>query len=263
MAKKSENPRVHTVPLRMLVFDPRVNRPLLQSWVDTLTGRFVRNGPPSFLTCVASERSDGSFVMLDGQHRIAAYRQAYPQHENHQLKMVVWSGLTVAEEAAEFIRLNTTRTIHSLHKYLIGVESQDPRLLAIDAAVNRAGFKVVAGGGDGSLVAVSALAYIYDHHGERHLEHVLTLTSAAWGHTREAVQATILRGISLVLARFGTRIDESAFVKKLSKFPGGANGVVSKARGSRDLYGGNTIETAARIMIGTYNKGRRSGVLDW
>lgn len=246
------------VRVAALTYDPRINREISQPRVDQMSSRFE---PEALGVITVSERVDGSFVVIDGQHRVATLRQLHPEMNGHRIEARVFRGLSLAEEARLFVELNNTRLPHPLQRYLKGVTANDPRLCAIDSVVKAAGLRVDQSPGEGHIRCVAALAKAYDNYGEKHLAKVLSIVTNAWGRTDQAVTGSLVEGISLFLGRYTDRVDVDRLTTKLAAHGGGASGLLGHARGSKSIHGSSMANNVAAVVTTIYNKGRRANAL--
>lgn len=221
------------------------------------------------LVAVLEERGRERYVVVDGQHRVAAVRQALG--EDQQIQCEVIRGCTIAEAAELFCGRNESRKPRPLDQFLVGVTAKRPENLAIVSVVENLGLRIRNGGADGSISAVSALIGIYrgDHalpEKERGatLRRTLLVAMNAWGGGYETFNGDVLRGLGAVLARYGLMVDDDSLQKKLASLAGGALGLLGKGRTYRTAMGGSMMQNVARAVVTVYNAGRRSHQLpDW
>lgn len=259
MAKKKDS-TVKLVEVDKIRFYPEVNRELDQAWVDHLVANW---NPDAIGIPVLSERSDGSFAILDGHHRIEAFRTVNAPINGHRARAQVWTGLSESEEADRFVRLNTNRGVKAIDKYDKAVRAGWSTYVGIEAVLRRHKLRVQSGDSDGIIQCVAQLVRIYDRYGERHLDKTLSLAIAAWGRTTATVQGSVIAGLSLFLGR-QVSVDEEVLVKKMRAFPGGPSGIIGRARGSQEVHGSSIPNNIAAILTVTYNKSRgRNKLPDW
>lgn len=208
------------------------------------------------------------FIAVDGQHRIAAVRSCYGEDEQIQCEVV--RGLTVNQAAELFLGRSYNKSIHTLNRFRIAVTAGRPDETAINDAVERLGLRVQTGTGDGTLSAVNtllALRKLDAHRDDPHdsvVTRVLRIALAAWGRKATMFQGDVLRGLGLVLLRYGTDIDEARLVSRLAGVASGALGVLSRGRSFRETTGGSVFQGCARAIVALYNVGLRSnGLAEW
>ena len=254
------------IKLASIHTDERVNRPLNRVKVD----RIRENFDPSLLgVIVVAADGKGGHVPLDGQHRAAAARELWLDDDTQLIEAKVYTGLKTPQMAAMFVGLNDGNKPHPIEIFLKRATGLDPVATAISKIVHAHGLRVAAPAKDGHVVAVSALEKIYLGFGangaapdllDRTLEYVVN----AWGRTRDSVRTEVLLGLALVLARDGALIDKPSLIHKLSLFHGGAAGISADAKQLRGIRGGTLHNNVADVIVGIYNRGRRTRKLpDW
>lgn len=254
------------VSLDELIIDPRVQR------TEGVDGRRVSLMAASFNvlalgTITVSQRGDGSLVVLDGMHRVAASRQAGYQG---LMSAEIMSGLSIEQEAELFLLLNATKTPSAISKYLVRVVMGEPAALEIDGIVRSHGWSVHPSTRDGSLTAVTAVERIYANgggtkasgsHGEL-LDRTLEVVTAAWEHDYQGVNAHMLLAVAQLLGRFGASVDTKKLVAEMQGTRPAI--LVGRARTLRDAQGGVVPAALAKILAGLHNKKRRSNLLpEW
>lgn len=208
-----------------------------------------------------SRRKDGTNVIIDGQHRVEALRY-HGFDEEWDVECRVYTGLTTEQEAALYRHLNNTRRITAWDEFKAGLVAGDVECLAIDAIVKANGLKVSSYAGDAKVMCVAALRNIHKRYGGDALGGALGMVTSAWGHTANAVEKDIVIGASIVCATFNGEIEKPSMVKKLAKTPGGPSGLLGRARGIREMQSAPISRIVAQQMVATYNKGRRTNLLD-
>lgn len=132
--------------------DPRFNRELDEKRADRMAGALEehRIGVP-----VVSERSDGTYIAIDGQHRIAALKSA---KVDTQRDFEVFEGLTLEEEARLFLELNSGRKAPGVFDhYKASLVAKDPQDMQVDKIVRAAGLRVTRSTVPGGVRAIHAL----------------------------------------------------------------------------------------------------------
>jgi hypothetical protein len=110
--------RIQEVPIGKMTTSRRVQRDLKQHRVDYLLANFDLD---DFGQPVVSWR-DGHYYIIDGQHRVEALKQWLGKGWDIQkIECRVYQGLTEAEEADMFDRLNDVLIVSSYDKFKIRV----------------------------------------------------------------------------------------------------------------------------------------------
>ncbi|MFC0041050.1 DUF6551 family protein [Actinomadura rayongensis] len=262
----SSTPSLERLPLSKLVTDHTVNTRLLDgAWVDR---RVAAYDPSALGVLSVSRRASGECVILDGQHRAELLRRA--GHADTSVDCRVYDGLTPAEEAALFRRLNDSRKVQPLALFLALRAEGDAAAVEITRLAEAYGWEISHRQSSTNIYAVVALQQIYKG-GPRQIgssgnglavARVLQTVTRAWGHRREAVHGDLLLGIGLVFLRDGDRVDATALADRLASYPGGPAGLLGAARGVRQIQGGTVAAAVADTVIRAYNRSKRSGRLD-
>ena len=159
---------------------------------------------------VVSKRSDGSYVRIDGQHRVAAALIA--GFGDVPIHMEVFEGLTIQQEAELFIRLNGGRkAIGAVDKYKARIEAREVVALEIFGVLKKHGCRIAAGRGRGIVAAVAAIESAY-HKGNLHS--VVYVLSAWMDLDTAGFEGAFIRGVSLFLSLYPSA-DLDLLVKKL------------------------------------------------
>jgi hypothetical protein len=247
---------VEMYPANGLRRDPLVQRELIAARVRHLAAGLDLDG---IGVITVSKRKDGSLVILDGQHRV----QALIDNDMGEWPVTcnVYTGLTIAQEAALFRQLNDTRSVNSVDRYLKGLLAEDPECLAIDAVVQRHGLRVVYQTGDGCICCVAAMEKVYRGKGVipgvEALDRAFSVLIAAWGVSAEAVEGHLVQGFGMLMLRYGQAIDQPALIKKLGTAKGGAPALVGQARSLRDIRKGSVADNVLEVAVSLYDNGRR------
>lgn len=255
MGSKGATHRIERVRLGDITIDQRVQRNVDQTRVAAIAKGFnwAAFGVPAL-----SRREDRvTLVILDGMHRIeggkaAGFIDATPQ-------MRVHTGLTLAEEAALFLELNNTRKPMPVDLFRIGVTSGDRDLIMMNRLIEHHGL-VVAHAGRTAFRAVTAIRRIYGID-EMAATRALDVCVRAWGVHSDSVQGSIYEGMGLFFIRYGDGPNAEELADRLKKYPGGASGLLGAARGLAKIRSVSIPNAVADILVGEYNKGRRTRAL--
>lgn len=193
------------VNLDKLVVDGRYQRPVEEKRVAKIVGEF---DPKLLGTLELSERKNGTFAIIDGQHRFEALKKV----GRKTVPALVHRGLDSKAEADLFARTNMGRKpLSPIQRFRAQVFAGDPRAVAISKLVTEAGFKVDYNESAtelGAIRSVVALEKAYSHHGEEHVRFLLETIRDLWFGERSATDNLILRGMSQFLALYGENFEE-------------------------------------------------------
>lgn len=261
-SKHSSN--LELVPIEKLYTDTQVQRFLDQRKVEKMVGDFDLD---AFGTPVVSLRADGTYHVIDGQHRIAAMKAV--GLNDVEISVQVFSGLTLPEEAKMFRLLNNTTQVAYVDKFRIRVQEGDKDAIHILAVIEKWGWKLVGGGqSDRHFNAVAAMERVYLANKARPepmkpdpAERALATLTSAWQHQSAASDGRLLEGIGLVYLRFGDEVNADDLIRKLQAFQGGPASFLAHARGLKEILGITVPKAVADVTVELYNKGRRTKAL--
>lgn len=255
---------IEWIALRDVFTDHDVNtRPIDFGWVERRVEGF---DPDKLGVPVVSKRGDGRYACLDGQNRIELCRRA--GYGDSKIECQVFHGLTTAQEAALFLGRNDSRQVGAFHKFVARITAGDTDAVYIAAIVQRTGWELAFTSGEKKIAAVGALQAVWnsgrpDETGWRgaYLEATLNVVAEAWGHSTDAANGHLIRGIGAVIARHSEILDKAALARKLSGHRGGALGVLSDAKGLYSYAGGTVGACVAETVVRIYNVRRGAGAL--
>lgn len=137
------------------------------------------------------------YAVIDGQHRWAAARLLT---DPPPLVVNVHEGLTVAQEAELFDKLNRWRKqTNTWDHWRARRVAGDQAVLDIERVATRNGLTVHMSPADGTIACVSVLEKIVKLGGLDLLNDTLSLITEIWGPRRDALEASIVHGLALVL----------------------------------------------------------------
>lgn len=252
-------PTIKTLRADHLAVDRRVQRSLDPRRVDKLAETFDK---AALGTVIISHRNDGVYHIVDGQHRIAAMKQA--GFGDDDVSCMVHEGLSLAEEAALFRQHNDTKQVRPTTKFVIRVIEGEPKAVKLSKALSRHGWAVTGATGRGYFTAVAALEWVHDGGGLFEPDNtgvcdtVLNVLTVAYGHNPDGVRNELIRGLGLVILRYGEELDLRKLSVNLAEHDGGPLGVIGDARQLKKLRSDNIANSMAEVLVGMVNKGRRT-----
>jgi hypothetical protein len=248
-------PEQRLLPVSGLIVDPNVQRPLDRSRVAKIADDLDLS---AIGVVTVSHRGNGSYHVIDGQHRVEALRLAGGDGEKVLCR--IFDGLTVEEEARLFRLLNNTVRLQALDKFRVRTVEGEAVATAITQILAKHGWKINPALGDGSFSAVVAAERIYNRDPQA-FERTLITVTRAWGHDTSGVDGRIFEGIGLVYARYGSAVDDSQLADRLARRGGGPNRLLGDARGFRDMYRLSVVVGVADIVVELYNARRKTQAL--
>lgn len=242
------------LPFRNLVFDDRVQRAVVPARVKKLISewRLLDVG------AVTVSVRDAKFIVIDGQHRVRAAMEL--GLGDTKVLCHVYRGLSLEEEARKFLALNDSRMVSAFDKYKIGLVALDPYCIGVHDIVTSHGLQISHGSADGTVRCVTKALSLYRLDPEL-LDQVCSVIKEAWGTRAAAFEQIVFSAMGLVLNRYNGELDTPAATKKWAGYRGGPAALAGDARGLADYKPITVTRAAAEILVDTYNKGRRSGVL--
>lgn len=205
-----------------------------------------------------SHRGNGTYHVIDGQHRVQALRLAGGDAEKVECR--VFDGLSIEAEARLFRLLNNTAKLQALDKFRVRVVEGEPVAMAIQDILIKHGWKVAGGTGDGAFSAVTAVERIWARDPAAIERTIITITRA-WGHIAAASNGSVVEGIGLVYARYGDTIEDKSMVDRLARYPGGPARLIGAARGIADTYRMKVTIGVADLVVELYNSQRKTKAL--
>lgn len=238
------------IDIALLTVDHRVQRPIDESRAADIARELDLTAVG---TLVVSARDNGQFILLDGQHRVAGLRMA--GHKHYHARCDVRRGLTLAEEAHLFRRLNRTRRPTQVIDHHRGVVEGDPEAVGINEILTRFGWELGQGRRrKGVVLAVDALRQIWRMPGGPDLLNatIWTLTKA-FGDSPDAVRREMLLGTAGFWRGY-TGFSGKTLVARLSAV--GLKTVRDDADG-RKLLNVRLEEAVTETIVQAYNGRRR------
>jgi len=243
------------VPIDKMKVSPLAQRELVQTRVNDI----VANLDLEQIGCPTVNERDGSFYIIDGQHRVEALR-AYGFSDD-QLQCWTYVGLTEQEEAEKFLKLNDTLVVNAMAKYKVGVQAGRDIETKIDKIVRSEGLKVTPDRVDGGIRAVGTLKRVYMRSGPEVLARTLRIIRDAYGTA--GFEAPVLDGLGLMCGRYNGQVDEPRLVAALSSKRAGVNGLLNDAEVLRKQTGNPKGHCVAAAAVQIVNRTKGSKLPSW
>lgn len=180
--------RNERIPAGLLSVDHRVQRDHLnRSKLNRIRDNYNR---AALHALVVSERPDGSYVIIDGQHRWTIALEL--EGDSFEMRCEVHSGLSLQDEAKLFIDLNNQESASPLDLHKARVTQGEPVAVALDLAASEHEWAIGTGAGKISAVKVLENLYLngenwYDGYGPVLVSRTLGVITQAWGHEQPQV----------------------------------------------------------------------------
>lgn len=249
---------IKTLRTESLSVDHEVQRALNQSRVDEMAKQFNEEAV-GVLT--VSHRPDGSYHIVDGQHRWATCKKVKKSH----IQCKVYTGLNRQDEAALFRVLNNTRIVNSLDRFRVRVVEGELSAVDINRILEKAGWRVpvkTSARSNGVINSPVALEWVYNGAGIRQGSHpnvfrqTIEIITAAWGYEPDAMRSDVVRGVGVFLMRYEGLLDLSKVVRSLQAYPGGPLKLHADAAIMRSMRSSSAADSVAAILTGLYNRKR-------
>jgi hypothetical protein len=238
--------RLRWVPIAAMRVSPLAQRELNQARVDKLAASF----DPEQLGAPTVNLRDGCYYLIDGQHRVEALLAI--GWGDQQVQCWTYQGLTEAEEAAKFLALNDTLTVHAFAKFTVGVHAGRTEDCDIDRIVRAQGLRISRQNGGGAIGAVGTLRRVY-RRGPAVLARALRIIRDAYGDP--GLDASVIDGLGLLCRRYAD-LDETTAITRLTAAPGGVHGLLGKAENLRKQTGNPKAHCVAAAAVEIINRGR-------
>lgn len=259
-------PVLRWLNIKELHIRPSAQRKLQPKWVENHRETFDADeiGHP-----VVNQAVDGRFYVMDGQHRLELLRAV--GWGDQQVQCEVYEGLSLAEEAAKFLKLNDRINVKTFTKFTVRRTSGDPIAVGVDKVVMDCGLRLEEHRKDGCIRAVASLERVYrgaglgpaaEHDGPEALRRTLCVLQGAWGNSHASFDGSLVEGLGLVQLRYNGGLDQTLLPQKLSTISGGAAGVISKAKTLGEFHSGSMARCIGGVIVELYNRGKKTRKLE-
>lgn len=227
------------------------NRKINRSWVNAIKRewRDELENP-----AIVSHR-DGRYYIVDHQHQVQAKYELSGCDPNLLIRCDVRTGLTLAQEADLYYRLNVSSKSLSFADRLIGlIEAEDANAVRFREAVEKSGWVI----GSNSLSAVKEAWKIFNTaDGEQRLTEILVTANKCWPGEPSGISSQMLRGFA-VFFRNHPDYKKDRLVKVLSQYqPSELMRKASSYYKQMDSRSFTLPYCTYSIIVNAYNKGLR------
>ncbi len=246
--------RVQEVPLGKMTTSRLAQRELKAHRVDYLIANFDLD---EFGQPVVSWR-EGNYFIIDGQHRVEAIKQWLGKGwEIQKVECRVYQGMTEAEEADMFDRLNDVLIVSAFDKFRVRVTARREAEAMIDKVVRGENLVISRDQIPGAVAAVGTLVRLFSRSDADTLARTLRIIRDAFGDP--GFSAGVIDGIGHLCQRYNGALDEKAAVEGLSITRGGVNGLLGKATVLHKQTGNSRAQCVAAAAVDIINAHRASG----
>jgi hypothetical protein len=241
--------RLRWVPLRAMRVNPLAQRNLNQARVAQLAACF---DPEQMGTPVVSHRGD-SYHVVDGQHRIEAFKLWMGSWEDQEIQCWCYEGLSEPAEAGKFLALNDTLTVRAVDKFKVAVEAGREAEADLDRITRAVGLRIAASRADGGISEVATLRKVHARGGPAVLSRALRIIRDSYGEA--GLDGPVIDGIAVVCQRYDGDLSEQRAVERLSAAHGGVSGLVSRAGQLRQATARDRAQCVASAAVEIINRG--------
>lgn len=247
------------IPLKELEPHPQAQRKLDPRHAAAIAESF---DPALMGVLTVAETKRGRRWIVDGQHRKVAALQFVDGDGDQCVKCNVIDVDDDAEAARLFLGLNKHKTVLTLDKFMVRVTAKDSTACGIVGVLAKHSLHIDRTRCAGVVQAVDALESVFQRpRGALLLERTVRILNNAWGADPDAYSGQLVRGLGLLLRKFGTAVDDEELIRKLAK-SGGPLNLIGRARALRAAMGVSVAQATYECIRNEYNKGRRTEKLE-
>lgn len=244
------DPYVTAIECRHLIVDHTYQRDLDQRRVTKMVAEFD-------LTLLGvievSDRGNGTYAVLEGQHRMAAVQAA--KGPAHHLVCQVHRGLTLADEARVFYEIDRRRkTLNGWDRWKARRGAGDPKVHEIETILTTFRLRVEMSDVDGAVRSTAALEKVMTLGGRPLLTSTLSVLIAAYRLKQDAYDGHIIQGVADVM-RYYRPDDELTIDRLVTALQTIApRQLKSRAAALRDGFAGTMPRLIGSVIITAYNQ---------
>lgn len=243
------------VPIALTKVSDRAQREFRQSHADMFAADFDLEA----LGFPVVNYRDGSYYIIDGQHRIAALKMI--GWSDQQIQCECYEDLTDPEMAELFLRRDSRRAINTFDKFRIGVVADRAAETDIDRIVRAQGLRVSREKSKG-IRCVGVLGRVYHRDGPGSLARALGVIRDVYGDA--GFEAPVIDGFGLLCNRYNGQLDLEVAVPRLYNAHGGVKGLLNKASTLQLQTGQTKANCVAAAAVDIINAGRgRNKLTPW
>jgi len=204
-ATPGDRPRVEWHPTDTLIVDSRFQRDLANS-SRLLIRRIVENFQwRLFGIVICTDNGDGSFTVIDGQHRAIA---AAIHPACHMVPVFLTDAETLQEQAAAFLEINRNRVaMNALQMHKARRLAGDDAAAAIARACDATGIIVpgnvvsFANLKPRQILCITSLYRVRAIYGDETLRQTLATCTTAWPDSAGDIMAVVVKAVAMLIGR--------------------------------------------------------------
>ena len=236
------------VPLKLMTINELAQRAMNFAWVNKLALKFDLEdmGNPTV------NHVSGSYHVIDGQHRVEALKIWLGDGwEGQEVQCWTYEGLSDADEAEKFLKLQQRLHVQSLDRFRIAVSAGRETESEIQQIVEALGLTISRY--KGGIMATGTLKRVYERGGPEVLARTLRVIRDAYGEP--GLEASVIDGIGLFAQRYNGTADDNRLVERLASARGGVGGLLNKGTVLRKQTGNARGQCVADDAVEIYNRG--------
>jgi hypothetical protein len=237
-----------------MFIDNGYQRPVSKEKINDMLKSFDEK---ALTALIVSKRENGTYAVIDGQHRYQAGKIAGVEYFN----CLVYDGLEYKVEADMFHKINVKRGIvKSTLQFKSALEAQHEMAIHIKEIVENNGYHIefVKSTKPTNMIAcVAELIKAYQI-SPLHLDLVLQVLRAAYDGNKKSLAVYFIEGTSLFIKNHIKEINLKRFVTLLKNTP--IDTLLEKAKKRKDFEGGRLGYCLEIQMLELYNKKLRTKI---
>lgn len=199
---------------------------------------------------------DGSYCVIDGQHRITAAKE-HPQV--NEIPALIIQAETLADQAEAFLAVNRDRVrTNSMQEFFARVAAKEKTALKMRDVCERADVtiakfaKVADTLAPNETVAVAAISTSVNRYGDEAVERALKAIRTAYPDTPGQLRAGMIKALAEFFYIYGQQIQDDRMQEVLvAKTPSERE---AAARAFKNHTGGTTQKALREVLLHDYNR---------
>lgn len=235
------------LPVSALIIDPEYQRDEDPKWIATNALKFDAD---LFEPLCVSDRGDGEYAVIDGQHRLALAKRVGDEH----VPCFVYEGLSREQESNLFRRFQAgRRALKPFEVFHAAFFEREDWAVDCNTLAEASGFRIGPIGDRDQTFVISGIRALQRVWGMAEHGHVLgvTLTTIAAGWqpgVRQRTDASLIEGLGSFIAKHQGQFDRDVLLGLMS---GKGEGVVEQLTPSDLRTKAQRVRTAAATKRGT------------
>lgn len=213
---------------------------------------------PEVMGYIAVSHRDGSYYVVDGQHRRAG-AIAFLGDSSQQVQCRIFEGLDSTQEADLYLMLNKQKKQTAMSMYKVSLTAGRAEECDVERICRSLDLRIGTDKSCEEIGIVTALMSVYRKHGPATFSFGMRVIRDSYGY--DGFKRSILEGLALAADRYGTSIDETTLVDRLAK-----KGLVElnrSAKSMKEATGNPLSQCYAHAMIQFYNLRNTKRVEPW